>query len=159
MIVTDLKHELDLAGAEYDVIDHRRTETAGDEARAIGVPPEAVAKTVVLTTDTGYARAVLAASDQLDLGKARQLLGGNKRTRLASEADLVLAYPMYELGAVPPFGIPAGDRLLFDRQLAQRDTVIVEAGVHSESLRIKTADLLALNHAEIADLATDTPTA
>lgn len=153
MIVTDLRHELDREGLDYEVIDHRRTETARDEAQAIGVPPEGVAKTVVLATDAGYARAVLAASDQLDLRKARQLLGGTKHTRLASEAELVLAYPMYELGAVPPFGIPAGDRLLFDRQLAQRDTVVVEAGVHDESLRLKTADLLALTHAEVGDLA------
>jgi Ala-tRNA(Pro) deacylase len=153
VIVTDLRHELDRAGLEYDVIDHRRTETARDEAQAIGVPPECVAKTVVLATDDGYARAVVAASDQLDLRKARRLLGGNKSTRLASEAELVLAYPMYELGAVPPFGIPAGDRMFFDRRLAQHETVVIEAGVHDESLRLKTADLLALTHAEVEDLA------
>jgi len=60
---------------------------------------------------------------------------------------------MYELGAVPPFGVPAGDRVLFDRRLAQRDSVVLEAGSHNESLRMKTADLLTLSGAEVADIA------
>ncbi|MGZ8783828.1 MAG: aminoacyl-tRNA deacylase, partial [Gaiellaceae bacterium] len=122
------------------------------------VPPEHVAKTVVLTTVEGYVRAVVAASDHLDLNKARRLLGGDKQARLATEAELVFAYPMYELGAVPPFGVPAGDRVLFDQRLAERDSVLLEAGSHKESLRIKTADLLALTKAEVADIAaTDLP--
>ena len=152
-VATDLRQELERAGFEYDVIDHRRTMTARDEAEAIGVPPEHVAKTVVLTTDEGYVRAVVSASDHLDLRKARQLIGDDKHVRLASEAELVFAYPMYELGAVPPFGIPFGDRVLFDQRLADRESVLLEAGSHEESLKLKTADLLALTKAEIADIA------
>jgi Ala-tRNA(Pro) deacylase len=151
-VTTDLRQELERAGFDYDLIDHRRTETARDEARAIGVPPEVVAKTVVLTTDEGYLRAVISASEHVDLHKVRQLLG-DKHARLASEAELALAYPTYELGAVPPFGVPAGDRVLVDQELAQRDSVVLEAGAHNESLRMKTADLLAISSAEVADIA------
>ena len=147
-----LRQELERAGFEYDVLDHRRTETARDEAEAVGVPPEVVAKTVVLTSNDRYVRAVLSASEHLDLHKVRRLLG-DKHAQLASEAELVLAYPMYELGAVPPFGVPAGDRVLFDQRLAQRDSVVLEAGSHNESLRMKTSDLLALTQAEVADIA------
>jgi len=82
-LMSDLRHELDRAQLDYDLIEHRRTETAGDEARAIGVPPEQVAKTVVLATAVGYVRAVIAASAYLDLHKLRQLLG-DKHARLAS---------------------------------------------------------------------------
>ena len=151
-----LSQALERAGCEYDVLDHRRTETARDEAEAVGVPPEEVAKTVVLISDDCYVRAVLSASEQLDQHKVQQLLG-DKQARLASEAELVLAYPMYELGAVPPFGVPAGDRVLFDRRLAQRDTVVLEAGSHTESLRLKTSDLLALTQADVADIANAGP--
>lgn len=147
-----LRQALERAGCEYDVLDHRRTETARDEAEAVGVPPEEVAKTVVLISDDRYVRTVLPASEQLDLHKVQQLLG-DKHARLASEAELVSAYPMYELGAVPPFGVPAGDLVLFDRRLAQRDTVVLEAGSHSESLRLKTSDLLSLAQADVADIA------
>ena len=48
-----------------------------------------------------------------------------------------------------------GDRVLFDRRLAQRDSVVLEAGSHSESVRLKTADLLTLSGAEVEDIAAD----
>jgi Ala-tRNA(Pro) deacylase len=148
----DLEHELNRTQLDYVLIEHRRTETAGDEARAIGVPPDQVAKTVVLASSDRYVRAVIPASAHLDLPKVRRLLG-DKRARLASEAELLLAYPMYELGAVPPFGAPAGDRVLFDGQLAQNDAVVLEPGSHNESLRVQTSDLLALTKAEVVDIA------
>jgi hypothetical protein len=34
--------------------------------------------------------------------KVRELVGSGKRTRLATEAELAGAYPMFEFGAVPP---------------------------------------------------------
>jgi Ala-tRNA(Pro) deacylase len=148
----EVHEELDRAGIDFDLIEHRRTETAGDEARAIGVQLDEVAKTIVVASGERFVRAVLPASARLDLHKVRKLLDDN-RARLASEEELVLAYPMYELGAVPPFGVPAGDRVLLDRRLAERDSVVLEAGSHSESVRLKTADLLTLSAAEIAEIA------
>jgi Ala-tRNA(Pro) deacylase len=153
MTTVDLRRDLDRAHVGYDLIEHAHTERATDEAKAIGVPPEQVAKTIVLVTNDGYVRALVAASDQLDMHKVRELLGGGKHVRLATEAELVAAYPMYELGAIPPFGLPAGDRVVFDRGLAQRDSVIVEAGSHNESLRVRTADLLTVTGAEQVDIA------
>jgi Ala-tRNA(Pro) deacylase len=126
--------------------------TAGEEAAAIGIPKAEVAKTLVLFTDTGRVRAVLQASERLDLRKVRDLLGSGKSTRLASETELAETYPMFELGAVPPFGGPTGDRTIVDRGLAELETVVIEAGSHSESVRIKTEDLLALTRAEIAEI-------
>ena len=149
---TEIHEELDRAGIDFDLIEHRRTETADDEARAIGVALDEVAKTIVIASGERFVRAVLPASTRLDLHKVRELLDDN-RARLASEEELVLAYPMYELGAVPPFGVPAGDRVLLDRRLAERDSVVLEAGSHSESVRLKTADLLTLSVAEIEEIA------
>jgi len=149
---TEIHKELDRAGIDFDLIEHHRTETAGDEARAIGVPLDEVAKTIVVASGERFIRAVLPASRRLDLHKVRELLDDN-RARLASEEELVLAYPMYELGAVPPFGVPAGDRVLLDRRLAERDSVVLEAGLHSESVRLKTADLLTVSAAEVEEIA------
>jgi Ala-tRNA(Pro) deacylase len=148
----EIHEELDRAGIDFDLIEHRRTERAGDEARAIGVPLDEVAKTIVVASGERFVRAVLPASTRLDLHKVRELLDDN-RARLASEEELVIAYPMYELGAVPPFGVPAGDRVLLDRRLAERDSVVLEAGSHSESVRLKTTDLLSLSGAEVEDIA------
>ncbi len=151
----DLTRELERKHVDYELIPHRRTEAAKDEATAIGVEPRRVAKTVVLMTDAGYVRTVLPASERLDLHKVRDLLGDGKQTRLATESELARAYPMFELGAVPPFGGPAGDQVIVDRRLAERESVVLEAGSHSESVQMRTADLLTVTGATLADLAAD----
>jgi Ala-tRNA(Pro) deacylase len=151
MTPLEVTRELTHERVPYELIPHRRTETAGDEASAVGVPAAEVAKTIVLVTSAGYVRAVLPASERLDLHKARRLLGDG-HARLATEAELALAYPGFELGAVPPFGGPDGDRVVVDKRLAFHETVVFEAGSHTDSLRLKTTDLLVLAEAEIADL-------
>jgi Ala-tRNA(Pro) deacylase len=113
-----------------------------------------VAKTLVLSSPAGYVRAVLPASERVDLHKVREHVEGGKRIHLAPEADLERDYPDFELGAVPPFG-GAGDRVLVDARLAERETVVLEAGSHEQSVRIRTADLVKLARAEVVDLSED----
>jgi hypothetical protein len=55
-------------------MNHPRTTTAAAEAHVLGLEPRDVAKTVVLSTPDGFLRAVLPASERLDLGKVRALL-------------------------------------------------------------------------------------
>jgi Ala-tRNA(Pro) deacylase len=142
---------LDEANVEYELLPHPHTETAAAEAEALGVEPEEVAKTLVLSTPAGYVRAVLPASERIDLRKVREHVEGGKRIHLATEDDLARDYPDFELGAVPPFG-GAGDRVLVDSRLAARETVVLEAGSHEQSVRLRTADLLELTRAGVVDL-------
>ena len=97
----------------YEVIAHRRTSTAREEAAAIGVPPDEVAKTVVLVSEDGFVRAVVPASKKVDLEAVRDLLD-DPTARLATEPEVTYAYPLFELGSVPPFGGPGGDRTIVD---------------------------------------------
>ena len=62
---------LEGAAAEYEVVEHPRTETARAEARALGLPADDVAKTLVVKTPEGYLRVVLPASRSLDLRRLR----------------------------------------------------------------------------------------
>jgi Ala-tRNA(Pro) deacylase len=147
---------LDEAGASYELLPHEHTESAVAEARALGLPPDDVAKTLVLTTPSGYARAVLPAARRIDLRKVRELLGaGKKKIHLASEEHLARDYPEFELGAVPPFGGPRDDEVIVDRRVAERESVVVEAGTHDESIRIRTSDLLGVTKAQVADICED----
>jgi len=148
----DLTRELDREDVSYELIPHRRTMTAGEEAAAIGVPPSEVAKTLVVVTEDGFVRAVIPASERLDLHKLCALVRHPKHARLATETELLAAYPMFELGAVPPVGGREDDRTVVDRRLALLDSVVVEAGSHDESVRIETRDLLLLAEAQIADI-------
>jgi Ala-tRNA(Pro) deacylase len=152
----DLTRALDEAGVTYEVLPHPHTVSAAAEAKALGVPPGEVAKTLVVTTPDGYLRTVVPASERLDLHKLRAARGGSKTTvQLASEADLAHDYPEFELGAVPPFGGSRRDPVIVDRRLAERDSVLLEAGSHEESIRIWIPDLLRVSAAQIADICED----
>ncbi len=141
------------AGVPFELLPHPRTERARAEARALGMPPDDVAKTVVLRTPTGFLRAVIPASERLDLHKVRDLIGGDKRTHLASEEDLAQAYPEFELGAIPPFSGNRADPVLFDARLVERQAIVVEAGVHDASIRLAPGDLLGMaEDGRVADI-------
>jgi prolyl-tRNA editing enzyme YbaK/EbsC (Cys-tRNA(Pro) deacylase) len=108
-------------------------------------------KTLILRTPFGYVRAVLRALDRLDLEKARFALDA-AGVELASEEDLVGAYQQFELGAVPPLG-GFYDRVLVDQRVLDSTFVVLEAGTHDESIRLRTNGLLSAADAEVADLA------
>ncbi len=150
--MADVTTVLDDAGVEYELLSHAHTERAADEAAALGLPPTAVAKTLVLTAPEGHVRLVLPASERIDLRKARSYVEGGKRVHLATEEELARDYPEFELGAVPPFGGVSRDRVLVDSRVAGQRSVVLEAGSHERSVRLQTAGLLALTGAEIVDI-------
>jgi Ala-tRNA(Pro) deacylase len=151
--MADVTSVLDEAGIDYELLEHAHTERAADEAAALGVAPEEVAKTLVLATPGGNLRAVLPASERIDLPKLADLLEvGHKEVHLATEDDLNRDYPDFELGAVPPFGGKEGDQVIVDSRLAARDSVVLEAGSHERSVRLKAADLVRLTGAQVADI-------
>jgi Ala-tRNA(Pro) deacylase len=145
---------LEVARVPYELLPHARTDSALEEAEALGVEASRVAKTIILETADGFVRAVLSATSRLDLRKVRDILG-TKDVHLASESALVSAYPQFELGAVPPFGGPDGDLVLMDGRLCSTDHLVIEAGTHDESLRLRTKDLVALTNAMLVDLSAE----
>ena len=147
-----LIRRLEDAQVAHELLAHERTFSAEAEAHALGVDAHEVAKTVVLTTPEGFVRAVLPADERVDLAKVRAVLGADD-VGIASEDVLVGAYPEFELGAVPPLGGSAGDRVLVDRRLCEVASVVIEAGTHEQSLRLRTTDLLAVADARLVDIA------
>jgi len=156
MVATALTAILDDAGVPYEVLTHEHTETAADEARALGVDATEVAKTLVVETPAGYVRAVLPASERIDVGKLAEALGERRKAiQLATEAALKRDFGEFELGAVPPVGGAQHGRVVVDTCLAERDSVVLEAGSHDESVRLGAADLIRVAGAEIADIHQD----
>jgi prolyl-tRNA editing enzyme YbaK/EbsC (Cys-tRNA(Pro) deacylase) len=97
-------------------------------------------------------RAVLPASERIDMHKLASVLEvPAKKVHLATEEELERDYGEFELGAVPPFG-GRDEPVVVDRRLAERDSVVLEAGSHEDSLRLATADLVRLTGAQIADI-------
>jgi Ala-tRNA(Pro) deacylase len=152
----DLTRVLDEAEVGYELLPHAHTESAVAQAEALGLTPADVAKTLVVTTPEGYLRAVLPASARIDLRKLRKARGGGKKkVHLASEEDLARDYPEFDLGAVPPIGGGRRDPVVIDSRLAERDSVVLEAGSHEESVRLATIDLVRVTEAEVADICTE----
>ena len=155
LMIEELTRELTSRHLHYEVYSHEPTMTAREEAAELRIPRPQVAKTLVVATPGGRARVVLPASERLDLHKVGEVVGGGTTVRLASESELAVAYPMFELGAVPPFGGPPGDRSIVDRRLVELESIVVEAGSHTESVRIRPTDLVAITKGEIADICAD----
>lgn len=153
VLTTPLLEELDRREIGYELIPHRHTECAEDEAEAVAPHGREVVKTIVLVTPLGFVRAVLPAVERLDLQKVRRAFGIGA-VHLASEAVLATAYTQFELGAVPPLGGP-DDPVIVDETVADFDWAIVEAGVHDESVRIHAGELLSAAGAVIADICED----
>jgi Ala-tRNA(Pro) deacylase len=143
---------LEAAGVTFELLPHAPTESALAEAGALGVSGGEVAKTVVLTTAQGYVRAVLPASERLDLRKVRELVGEGKPVRLASESELARDYPEFDLGAIPPFAGQRREPVLVDRNLVGRESVVLEAGSKTASVRLQTGDLVRLTGARVHDI-------
>ena len=153
MTATALTETLDAAGVHYDVIPHEHTESAAAEARALGLPLDGVAKTLVLETPQGNVRAVLPASERISTAKLAEVLDERRKSiHLASEESLRSEYPEFEFGAVPPIGGAHRDRVIVDTHVADHASIVLEAGSHDDSIRIATEDLIKLADARVAEI-------
>ncbi len=146
-----LLDELEAASVPYEVIPHRHTDTALEEAEALGIEAFRVAKTIILSTPDGFVRAVLPACEHLDLAKARDVVGSD-HVEFASEEVVAGLYPEYEPGAVPPFTGTTGDVVFVDGRLDKSQFVVLAAGTHDESVSVKISDLVAATNALLCDL-------
>jgi prolyl-tRNA editing enzyme YbaK/EbsC (Cys-tRNA(Pro) deacylase) len=69
--------------------------------------------------------------------------------------EIARDYPEFDLGAVPPTGGARRDPVVIDSRLVERESVVLEAGSHDQSVRLATVDLLRLTDPEVADICAD----
>ena len=150
-----LKEYLRHHGVSFDVVEHAHSESAAAEARAVHLPPDQTAKTVVLHSPGGYRFAVVCASDRLDLHKAAAALGLSRHQLcFANEADMAASFPGYEVGAIPPVG-PDTPAELIDLCLLDYGQVLCPAGDHEHSLLVDPLDIVRVTGARTVDLRQD----
>jgi Ala-tRNA(Pro) deacylase len=144
---------LDGSGVRYEVLEHQQTFSAREDARASGVSPEDEAKGVLLRLDDGYCLAVIPASEQLDLRKVREIVGG--AARLATEREMAADYDQFDVGALPPFGPMLAAKEIVDRRMLDHDTIVVAGGDHRHSIRIDPNELVQVASPMLADICQD----
>jgi Ala-tRNA(Pro) deacylase len=145
---------LEREGVHYEVVEHERTQTATAEARAAGLPPADVAKTVVLRDQEGVRLAVIPASERLDMHKVKRELESTG-LRLVTEREMADEFDDFEVGAVPPFGPMFHALALVDRRLLDHDHILCGGGDHEHGLLVDPKDIVQAGKARVADICED----
>jgi Ala-tRNA(Pro) deacylase len=133
---------LDRHHLAHEIVSHEPTGSSLDSARAARIPPERVAKGVLLTADGKYLLAVTRADCQLDLDELRRQL--QVSVQLATREDLDSVFDDCASGAVPPVGPAYGIDSVWDEQLMKEPDLYFELGDHTHLVHVRTRDYLAL---------------
>ncbi|WP_029214528.1 aminoacyl-tRNA deacylase [Kallotenue papyrolyticum] len=132
-------------GVAYELHHHAQAFTAQEVAQREHVPGRRVAKVVVVWADGAPAMLVLPAPFKVDLEHLAETLGA-QHVRMAREDELAVVFPDCELGAMPPFGNLYDVPVYVDPRLAENDTIVVQAGTHTETISLRYADFERLVH-------------
>ena len=145
------------AGIAHDIVEHKPTYSAIEEARVAREEPRFTAKTLLLHDRDGWRLAVIPANRRLDMGRARRLLAGSHRLRLATEQEMQEGFPAFDVGAIPPVGAPLPLPEAVDIRLIYRDHVLCPAGDHRHAIRLDPRDLVRLAEPRVGDLCEHDP--
>jgi Ala-tRNA(Pro) deacylase len=126
--------------------------TAREVACAEHVPPQEVAKVVIVFASGEYKMLVLPASKVVDFQEVRDALGCNT-ARLATETELSRLFPDCDLGAMPPFGNLYNMKVLMDANLLADEHIIFNAGTHRDVVHLSQEDYRRLVQPEVVHLA------
>lgn len=146
---------LDEEGIEYEVVAHDETLTAVALARAAGVDPGAVAKTIALRDEVRWRLAVIPASRRLDIDKAREALGATPSLRFASEHEMEAELDLFDVGAIAPLGDLVNATEVIDERLFECDRILFSGGDHTHGVLIDPHDLNQIVQPKVADVCAD----
>jgi prolyl-tRNA editing enzyme YbaK/EbsC (Cys-tRNA(Pro) deacylase) len=139
-------------GIEFEEISHASAFTTLDEARALGIEADGVAKTLLLETATGLTIAVIGGDRRLDMHLLEQA-AGDAHTRLATEEEIQRAYPDMELGCLPPLPSMLGTTGYVDPGVTAHETIVFADGTRTGSIKATTADVLSDEPVTVAPIA------
>ncbi len=134
----------------FEILHHKKTFTAADEAATLHVSDEEVLKTVVLDVGRGHVVVVTPASGKLDMSLVREAVG-DKHAHLAGERETQRDFPAFELGSLPPLPSLTEVPVFIDPEVMRHETVVFAVD-HRESLRVKTEDLFAGEYVTVTPL-------
>lgn len=125
---------------KYKVVPHKKVYTAFDLAETLKEDLKKIAKTLLVKADKGYYLVVVPAHYQINFDKIKKLLKV-KSVKLVKEKD-ILKMLKIKPGSLTPFGTIHNLEVLVDKTFSKVKDILVGAGSFTESLQIKTKDLL-----------------
>src|SRR3990170_5867028 len=123
----------------FQVVHHPLAYTAQEIAAAEHIPGKKLAKVVMVVADDKLAMLAMPAPAHVSIDKAAALLSASQ-VRLAREEEFAAAFPDCEVGAMPPFGNLYDVPVYVDEALAEDETIVCQAGTHTDTISLKYAD-------------------
>ena len=133
-VAISLQRHMDDLGVEYEVIAHPYADNGLATAASAQIPPEKLAKSIMLEDEGGYLMAVCPASRRIKLGELYREI--NRRLEFADETELGDVFGDCVLGAVPPVGDLYGIDVVVDNELFMQPDIYFEAGDHVELIHV-----------------------
>jgi len=137
---TEHSYEHDAGAASYGL----------EAAAALGLGPEQVFKTLMVSVDGRLAVAVVPVSGQLDLKAVAAAVGG-KRATMADPAAAERATG-YVVGGISPVGQRRAHRTVLDQSALGFDTVYVSGGRRGLDIGVAPGDLVRVTGAVVAPI-------
>ena len=147
-----LEQMLQTRNVKYEKHAHTPAFTSQALAQAEHVSGYEVAKPVVVKTAVGFTMCVLPAPLRLNMDLVSDLLH-DPHARLATETEMKELFDDCELGAEPPIGDLYGMNTIMDESLRDDDHIVIQAGKHTEAIRLRREDWEALCRPTVAAIA------
>lgn len=151
---TNVARILDSKGVDYQLFSFEINESlksAEDVALFLGISPEELFKTLVLTGDKDpYLVAVIPSNAHLNLKKLAKA-SGNKSVAMLPMKDM-LAVTGYVRGGCSPIGMKKEYPTYIDELAGIQESIVVSAGKREHLMRLSVNELTELVDAQLADL-------
>lgn len=149
-IVDGLRHYLRKKGIDAEFFEFsENTVAAENSSRVMGVPIEAVVKTMVFTDGKIPVIAILQGNRRVDAKRLSIAVGTEVRIAKAREVE---SMTNFKVGEVPPIGHPQGTKIFVDTPVSAMGVVVAGGGSTHTLLKIKASDIITLSGAKVADI-------
>ncbi|MBO9327281.1 MAG: YbaK/EbsC family protein [Roseiflexus sp.] len=138
----------------YTIHHHPAAYTAFAIAASEHIPPHTFAKVVMVFIDGRMAMLVVPADTRADLARLASVIGAHEIC-LADEREFAPLFPDCE-PAMPPFGNLYSLPVYLDRDLAECETIMFQAGTHQYAISMRSEDFIRLARPFIASFERDT---
>jgi len=142
MIPKKIINYLEKNKISYEIIPHKTVYTVFDKAQTLKKKISEIAKTLLIKADKNFILTVLPAHLKVDLKKLKKNL---KVKKIAiSKENVIKKILKLKPGTQTPFASLHHLRVLIDKKIFKNPKIIVGGGSYTESLRVKSRDLLKL---------------
>ena len=147
--------ELEAADIAFTVHEYQRGESLHDfgaeAAEKLGLDPDQVFKTLLVTADGGQAVAIVPVSGKLALKAVGKAIGA-KRVEMC-DPTVAERITGYVRGGISPFGQKKRLPTVIDEMALAFDRIYVSGGKRGLDIGVAPGDLVALLDATVADIA------